>query len=117
MVDAHYRGGAGILRVFRKTGRGRQSGEQEGHSQSTKDALRLASARPEGSYPICGEVHGITGYQDQSPRFKLKRSVGGASTVPLRSNGRLAQKTPDRAMKFPSSNTFLKLLRTSSCSE
>jgi hypothetical protein len=31
----------------------------------------------------------------------------GASTVPLRSNGRLAQKTPDRAMKFPSSNTFL----------
>src|ERR1700730_4472283 len=31
----------------------------------------------------------------------------GASTVPLRPNGRLAQKTPDRAMKFPSSNTFL----------
>ena len=31
----------------------------------------------------------------------------GASTVPLRSNGRLAQKTPDRAMKFLSSNTFL----------
>jgi hypothetical protein len=68
MVDAHYRAGARILRVFRKAGRGRQSGEQEGHSQSAKDALRLASAQPEGSYPICSEVHGITGYQDQSPR-------------------------------------------------
>jgi hypothetical protein len=51
VFDAHYRAGAGILRIFCKAGRGRQNDEQD--SQSTKDALRLAAAQPERSYPIC----------------------------------------------------------------
>jgi len=65
MVHAHgsHGAGAGIVRVFRKAGRGRQSGEQEGHSQSTTDTLRLADAQPEGCC-ICGEVLGVTDCQN-----------------------------------------------------
>jgi hypothetical protein len=108
MVHAHgsYGARAGIVRVFRKAGRGRQSGEQEGHSQSATDTLRLAAAQPEGCYCICGKVHGVTDCQNNLLVSFEAICLGRINQQPP-AYRRLKQKTHICLMKFPSSYNFL----------